>query len=452
MRVAIIGAGYVGLTTGVALAHLDHTVVCVDKDPDKIEALRNGRCPIYEPGLQQLMLEDAARLSFTSDTASSVANADLIMIAVGTPAKQDGEANTSYVEAAAREVALGLRAEGSYVVVIKSTVPIGTNRRVALVIERTLKERNVHANVVLASNPEFLREGMALKDTFYPERIVVGAEDASAVEAVRRLYRPILEQTFNPPSFLPRPEGYSLPPLITTDPTSAEMIKYASNAFLAVKISFANEIAGLCDKVGADVTEVTRGMGLDSRIGPQFLAAGLGWGGSCLPKDTAALIAVASQYNYSLPIVAAAREVNARQRLLIVEKLQSVLRVLRGRMIGVLGLAFKPNTDDVRESPAIELVKLLVDRGAHVCVHDPAAIGKAQETLCGVEVEYAKDPYEVAENADAVVLATEWEAYHSLRLPELARRMRSRYLVDARNMYRRDEVEAAGLIYMGVGR
>lgn len=452
MRATIVGAGYVGLTTGVALAYLGHTVVCVDKDPDKIKALRNGECPIYEPGLRQLMLEDSARLSFASDTTSSVANADLIMIAVGTPAKQNGEANTSYVEAAAREVALGLRAGRSYVVAIKSTVPIGINRRVALVVDRTLKERNVRANVVLASNPEFLREGMALKDTFYPERIVVGAEDASAIEAVRRLYRPILEQTFDPPCFLPRPDGYSLPPLVTTDPTSAEMIKYASNAFLAVKISFANEIAGLCDKVGADVTEVTRGMGLDSRIGPRFLAAGLGWGGSCFPKDTAALIAVASQYNYTLPIVAAAREVNARQRLLIVEKLQSVLRVLRGRTIGVLGLAFKPNTDDVRESPAIELVRLLSDRGAHVRAHDPEATAEARKALAGVEVEYAQAPYEVAEGADAVILATEWETYRSLRLPELARRMRGRYLVDARNAYRRDEVEAAGLVYMGVGR
>lgn len=452
MKVTVIGTGYVGLTTGVALAYLGHQVIGVDKDPSKLELLSQRKSPIHEPGLEELMDAAQANLFFTGDTVEAVADADLIMIAVGTPPRANGEANTAFVEQAAREIASGLQPGRQYGLLVKSTVPIGTNRRVAYVVGRVLDKRNVDAQVFLASNPEFLREGMALRDTFYPDRIVVGADDQQAVEMVRRLYRPILEQTFDPPASLARPEEYNLPPLITTDPTSAEMIKYASNAFLAVKISFINEIAGLCDRVGADVTEVARGIGMDSRIGPRFLSAGIGWGGSCFPKDTAALLAVASEYCYSMPIIQAAREVNARQRQIIVEKLQSVLKVLRGRTVGVLGLAFKPNTDDVRESPAIELVRLLVERGVHVRAHDPIAEAKAKQTLQGLEVDFVDDPYKVADNADAVILATEWEPYRFLELTRLARRMRVPLLVDGRNIYNPEDARRAGLTYMGVGR
>ncbi len=452
MRVVIIGTGYVGLTTGVALAYLGHQVVGVDKDLRKLELLQKGKSPIHEPGLEELMHQASSNLKFTSNTSDAVAEADLIMIAVGTPQKENGEADILFVEEAAREIAQGFKPQRTYTVVIKSTVPLGTNRRVAQVIKRVLIEREVEAQVFQASNPEFLREGMALHDTFYPDRIVVGAESEEAVEAIHRLYRPILEQTFDAPAFFPRPEGYDLPPLVTTDPTSAEMIKYAANAFLAVKISFINEIAGLCDKVGADVTEVARGIGLDSRIGSRFLSAGLGWGGSCFPKDTAALVAVASEYNYSLPIVQAAREVNFRQRLLILEKLQSALKVLRGRTIGVLGLAFKPNTDDVRESPALEIIHLLAERGAHIQAHDPVAIPKAREAVKDIEVEFKDNPYQVADGADAIVVATEWDEYRTLDLRELSRRMHTPILVDGRNIYRPEEVKAAGLLYMGVGR
>ncbi len=452
MRVVIIGTGYVGLTTGVALAYLGHQVVGVDKDLRKLELLQKGKSPIHEPGLEELMHQASSNLKFTSNTSDAVAEADLIMIAVGTPQKENGEADILFVEEAAREIAQGFKPQRTYTVVIKSTVPLGTNRRVAQVIKRVLAEREVEAQVFQASNPEFLREGMALHDTFYPDRIVVGAESEEAVEAIHRLYRPILEQTFDAPAFLPRPEGYDLPPLVTTDPTSAEMIKYAANAFLAVKISFINEIAGLCDKVGADVTEVARGIGLDSRIGSRFLSAGLGWGGSCFPKDTAALVAVASEYNYSLPIVQAAREVNFRQRLLILEKLQSALKVLRGRTIGVLGLAFKPNTDDVRESPALEIIHLLAERGAHIQAHDPVAIPKAREAVKDIEVEFKDNPYQVADGADAIVVATEWDEYRTLDLRELSRRINTPILVDGRNIYRPEEVKVAGLLYMGVGR
>lgn len=452
MRVAVIGCGYVGLTTGAVLAYLGHQVHGVEKDLSKLVLLKERRSPIHEHGLEELIRGLRNRFIFTDKSPEAVAEAEVIIIAVGTPQKQNGEAETTYVENAAREVASGLQPGRQYTLVVKSTVPIGSNRRVAQVVARALEQRGVNPIVHMASNPEFLREGFAVRDSLYPERIVVGADDSPAIETMRILYRPILEQTFEPPAALPRPDNYLPPPLITTDPTSAEMIKYASNAFLATKISFINEIAGLCDKVGADVTEVARGMGLDSRIGPRFLAAGLGWGGSCFPKDTAALLAVASEYNYSLPIVQAAREVNSRQRNIIVEKLQHSLQVLRGRTIGVLGLAFKPNTDDVRESPALDLVRVLHERGARVRAHDPVAMPSAKQALTDLDVDYVDNPYDVARGADAVVLATEWNEYRSLDMAELAAHMRNLVFVDARNIYPPEDICRAGFVYHGVGR
>jgi UDPglucose 6-dehydrogenase len=452
VRVVIIGTGYVGLTTGISLSYLGHEVVGVDKDEAKLRLLREGRSPIHEPGLDELFADVRERIEFTSRTEQVVGNADLIMIAVGTPPKENGEADVRYVESAALEVARGLKSGRTYTLVVKSTVPIGSNRRVAHVVNRVLSESSVDASVYFASNPEFLREGFALQDTFYPDRIVVGAEHTVATDSLRRLYRPILEQTFAAPRLLPRPQGYALPPLITTDPTSSEMIKYSSNAFLALKISFTNEIAGLCERVGADVTEVARGMGLDSRIGPRFLGAGLGWGGSCFPKDTAALIAVGAEYGYPMPIVEASREVNARQRHAIIEKLQSALKVVRGRTIGVLGLAFKPNTDDVREAPALEIIRTLVERGAHVRAHDPIATANAKRDLEGVEVDYCDSPYQVVEGADAVVLATEWDMYRQLNLEEIRRTMRHPVLIDGRNLIDPGIARKVGLTYVGVGR
>lgn len=456
LRIVVVGTGYVGLTTGVALAYLGHQVIGVDKDPRKLERLQAGRSPIHEAGLQALLSALGNRIVFTNRLREVVGEANVILIAVGTPSKPNGEADTRYVEEAAREVAEGLKAGRTYCLVVKSTVPIGTNRRVAHVVQRTLDERGIESKVLIASNPEFLREGMALHDTFYPDRIVVGAEDVEAIEMLRRLYRPILEQTFAPPEWLPRPQGYTLPPLITTDPTSAEMIKYAANAFLALKISFINEIAGLCEKVGADVTEVARGIGLDSRIGPRFLAAGLGWGGSCFPKDTAALIAVGKEHGYEMPIVEAARTVNFRQRERVVEKLQEALKGVRGRTVGVLGLAFKPGTDDVREAPALDVVRLLLERGAHVRVHDPVAMANARAALANIEeaseVEFVEDPYQLARNADALVLATEWREYRELNLERLAQLMRTPVLVDGRNLFAPEEARRAGFTYLGVGR
>ncbi len=351
MRVMIIGAGYVGVTTAVALGYRGHQFTAIDKDADKIARLRRRESPIHEPGMTELLAQVRGRVAFATELSPATCAAEVLFIAVGTPPKPGGEANIAFVETAAREVAEVWPAGHAATLVVKSTVPLGTNRRVRYIVEQTLRERGIAAPLAFAANPEFLREGMALHDTFYPDRLVVGSESPEAVATLSRLYRPVLEQTFAPPRGLPRPEGYPLPRLVTTDLVSAEMIKYAANAFLAIKISYINEIAGLCEHVGADVTDVARGIGLDGRIGARGLDAGLGWGGSCFPKDTAALLAVAADFGATLPILQAAREVNQRQRLHVLEKLQGQLKVLRGRTVGVLGLAFKPNTDDVRESP-----------------------------------------------------------------------------------------------------
>ncbi|QZA32875.1 UDP-glucose/GDP-mannose dehydrogenase family protein [Hydrogenibacillus sp. N12] len=455
MRVVIVGAGYVGLTTAVLLAYIGHHVTGVDIDRRKLELLRQGKSPIHEPGVEAMLARLGDRLSFTDDLKASVTEADVVMIAVGTPEKANGEADTRSVEAAARTIAEGMASGRAYTVVVKSTVPIGTNRRVAHVIRRTLEARGTEATVWVASNPEFLREGMALYDSFYPDRIIIGAEAPEAIEVLRRLYRPLLEQTFDPPEAVPKREGYGFPPLMTTDPISAEMIKYAANAFLALKISFINEIAGLSEKVGADVIEVARGIGLDARIGPRYLAAGLGWGGSCFPKDTAALLAVGREHHYEMPIVEAARRVNELQRERVVEKLQSALKGVRGRTIAVLGLAFKPNTDDVRESPALAVIRRLIALGAHIRAHDPIAVPNAERALTEAEraeVTFVSDPYAAAEGADALLLATEWAEYRRLDLPRLRGLMRTPVFLDGRNVYAPDVARAAGLTYMGVGR
>lgn len=454
MRIAVVGLGYVGLTTAVALAYLGHRVIGVERDEAKLALLQAGKVPFYEPGLSELLELSKDNISFTSEVGDTIGEVELVMIAVGTPPKNTGQVDSSQVEKVACEVAKVLLLGRTYTLVVKSTVPIGTNRRVAHLVYRVLEERKIadQLNVRVASNPEFLREGSALHDMFYPDRIVVGAEDPESVDVLRRLYRPILEQTFDPPPFLPRPIDYRLPPLVTTDPVSAEMIKYAANAFLALKISFINEIAGLCEKVGADVTEVARGIGLDPRIGSRFLEAGLGWGGSCFPKDTAALVAMGKELSYPLRLIETAREVNFHQRERAVEKLQDVLKGVRGRVIGILGLAFKPGTDDVREAPALHLIRLLLEREAHVRAHDPLAIDSARHALEGLDVEFFTDPYAMARGADALVLATEWPEYRKLDLKQLVRVMRTPVLLDGRNLFDPKEAKNAGFIYLGWGR
>ena len=451
MKVAIIGTGYVGLTTAIVLATLDHDVVAVDKDEGKLSLLHAGKTPIHEPGLQNLFDKVRHTICFTPNVAEAVPEAEVILITVGTPMK-NGEADTQQVKQAAIEVAQICQPDRHYTLAIKSTVPIGTNRRVAKIVEKVFSARGIRGNVSIASNPEFLQEGLALRGAFYPDRIVVGADCEEAVDTLRRLYQPILEQTFEPPNLLPRPVGYHLPPIVTTDPNSAEMLKYAANTFLALKISFINEIAGLCEKVGADVTEVARGIGLDSRIGPRFLNAGIGWGGSCYPKDTAALLSVAAQSEYAMPITEAARTVNSQQRERIVEKLQDALETFRGKTIGILGLAFKPDTDDVREAPALDIIRQLIKEGANVRAHDPVAIQNARHALNGFPVVFTSNVCELAHNADALVLITDWEEYQNMDLKALAKRMNTPLLIDGRNIYAPEEARAAGFHYIGIGR
>ncbi|MBC7078977.1 MAG: UDP-glucose/GDP-mannose dehydrogenase family protein [Methanothrix sp.] len=451
MRIAIIGAGYVGLTTGAALAYLGHHVICAENDGRKLAALRRGMCPIREPGVEEIVRDAGGRLLFTSEISEAV-KADVIMIAVGTPSREDGSADLRYVEGAAREVAEAMSDGRRYTVVMKSTVPVGTNRRVRDMIGEILSERGSTAEFQVVSNPEFLSEGQALRDFLYPDRIVVGADGPEGLEIMRRMYLPILEQSFEPPVWLPRPANYTGPPLVATDPASAEMIKYAANAFLALKVSFINEIAVLCEKVGADVMEVARGIGLDPRIGPRFLQAGAGWGGSCFPKDTAALISLGRANGYEMPIVSAARLVNQRQRVHIVDKLENALDGLAGKIVGVMGIAFKPGTDDIRDAPSLDIMRLLARRGARVRAHDPAAMANARSVLDGLDVELCDDPYLMADGADALLLVTEWPEYKELDLNRIAGTMRTPVFLDGRNLMDSERARRAGFIYMGVGR
>lgn len=452
MRVTIVGTGYVGLTTGLTLGYVGHRVTCVDNNPAKLKLLGEGKSPIHEYGMDELLRSLRGKVNFTDDLRAAVGDADVILIAVGTPPKAGGEADVSQVEAAAATLAEGLQTGRTYTLVVKSTVPIGTNRRVEHIVNKVLKERGVEGKVYMASNPEFLREGRALSDSFYPDRILVGASSRSAADAMHHLYKPLLDQSFTPPGFLKRPDDYRLPRYITTDATSAEVSKYACNAFLAAKISFINEMGGLCERVGADITQVARVMGLDHRIGAHFLNAGLGWGGSCFPKDTKALLAMAAEYNYQMPMIEATCEVNQRQRRAVVEKLQTALKLLRGQTIVVLGLAFKPDTDDVRESASMDLVRLLVERGAVVRAHDPVGLDNARAELDSLGVESGGDVLELAKGADALLLATEWPQYAALDLRKIAGEMRTKVLVDARNFFRAEDARNAELEYLGVGR
>lgn len=452
LNVIIVGAGYVGLTTGVCLAHLGHQVSLVDRNERIINTLRAGRVTIHEPGLQQLMDENRHRLSFSVSLQEVISGANVIIIAVGTPSKRNGDADMSAVETVAAEIG-DILPGGSYPVIVnKSTVPIGSARRVETVITDHLRRRGAEAHFMVASNPEFLREGAAVRDTLYPDRIVVGAENVEAVNVLRQLYAPILEQTFAAPAACSRPAGYTLPAFITTTPVSAELIKYAANSFLAVKISFINELAGLVEKVGGDVKEVAYGIGLDNRIGMRYLEAGLGWGGSCLGKDTRALVYTASQYGYPMDLIQAAINVNYRQRLSVVEKLLATLKVIRGSTIGVLGLAFKPHTDDLRDAPAVDIVQKLLERGAKVKVYDPVAMPNFRRQYAALDVECAENVPGLSSGCDALVLATEWPEFTSVDWSEIGGRMRQKVFIDARNLLDRKEMEQAGFVYVGVGR
>lgn len=451
MKVTIIGTGYVGLTTGLALSYIGHDVTCVDTNPKVVERLRAGEPTIFEHGLPELLREVTGRLEVRGEIPP-LAGRGVVLIAVGTPTRPDGDADLQYVEQAARDVAHAIVPGAELVIVNKSTVPIGSANHVRGIVERTLEERGVAATVRVASNPEFLAEGRAVHDSFYPDRIVIGADAPEAIAALRELFAPILEQTFEPPPATPRPQRYPLPALITTSTTSAELTKYAANSFLATKISFINEFAVLAERVGADITQVARAIGLDERIGPRFLHAGIGWGGSCFGKDTRAITATAERYGHEMRIVRSAIEVNRRQRQHVVDKLQDHLKVLRGTTVGVLGLAFKGGTDDLRDAPALTLIELLDHRGAVVRAHDPIAIPHARAQHPALPVSYHEDVVALAKGCDAVVITTDWDDYRHLPWPEIAAAMRGTLVLDARNLVAPDPVRAAGLTYVGVGR
>jgi UDPglucose 6-dehydrogenase len=454
MRIVITGAGYVGLTTGAALAYLGHEVTCVDIDEAKIEALSEGRSPIYEPGLDDLISLANSHLRFSIDAAAAIVDADVVFIAVGTPPSADGSPDLSAVEAAARTVGENMASEFT-VVVNKSTVPIGSAHWVESLVKEAFENRHGESGTerfAVCSNPEFLREGSAIADILYPDRVVVGSGNDRASEILYTLYRPILEQTFAPPRFLPRPAGLSAVPMLTTDVASAELIKYASNAFLSTKISFINEIGLLAEKVGADVTQIAKGMGLDSRIGGRFLQAGLGWGGSCFGKDSSALIATAAEYGLPMPIVEAVRTVNYRQREEVVNKLLAELKILKGKTIGILGLSFKPDTDDLRDSPAMDIAQRLIERGARVKAHDPVSMDRARAEHRNLAIAYCDDPEEVVCCSDAVVLATDWPQYRDVPWKRLGRSMHGSVVVDGRNFLDGKQLSKAGFRYVGIGR
>jgi len=432
MRVAMIGSGYVGLVSGACFADFGHQVVCVDVNAQRIADLKEGRIPIYEPGLDRLVADNAAagRLSFTTDLAAAVAASEAVFIAVGTPSRRgDGHADLSYVSAAAREIAGAM--SGYTVIVTKSTVPVGTGDTV----EAIIREARPGAEFSVVSNPEFLREGAAIEDFKRPDRVVVGANDERAKAVMAELYRPL---------------SLNAAPILFTDRRTAELTKYAANAFLATKITFINEMADLCEEVGADVQLVARGIGMDKRIGSKFLNAGPGYGGSCFPKDTLALIRSAQDNGVSLRVVESVVAVNdARKTAMARKVVKACGGSVQGRTIAVLGLTFKPNTDDMRDAPAINIIDALQRAGATVRAHDPVGMEQAKAVLSGVT--YTGDAYECAEGADALVLITEWDAYRALDLPRLKQRMRAPVVVDLRNVYRAEEMERHGFDYVRVG-
>ncbi|MBW6426033.1 UDP-glucose/GDP-mannose dehydrogenase family protein [Rhizobium sp. XQZ8] len=432
MRVVMVGSGYVGLVSGACFADFGHDVICVDKAVEKIEALKKGIIPIFEPGLDALVESNvkAGRLSFTTDLTEAVAEADVVFIAVGTPSRRgDGHADLGYVYAASSEIAAAIK--GFTVIVTKSTVPVGTGDEV----ERIIRETNPEADFAVVSNPEFLREGAAIEDFKRPDRIVVGLSDERARAVMTEVYRPLyLNQS----------------PLLFTSRRTSELIKYAANGFLAMKITFINEMADLCERVGADVQDVSRGIGLDGRIGSKFLHAGPGYGGSCFPKDTLALAKTAQDYDAPVRLIETTIAVNDnRKRAMGRKVIAAVGGDVRGKKVAVLGLTFKPNTDDMRDSPAIAVVQTLKDAGAIVSGYDPEGMENAKQMM---DIEFASGPYQAAEGADVAVLVTEWNEFRALDLERLKSVMKSPILVDLRNVYRAPEVEAHGFTYTGVGK
>lgn len=446
-----------GTVTGACLAYLGHHVTCVDTDQSKISILQRGETPIYEPHLENMLRLGAQQggLEFHTDLDAAAVGSDVIFIAVGTPPLPSGEADLSYLETAARSIGTAMDGSRFRVVVNKSTVPVGSGNLVETLVREGIREahpekqRDIQFGV--ASNPEFLREGSAVADSLYPDRIVVGASDQRTMEVMLELFRPLVAQTFEPPPGVPRPATVKQVPLLATSLTSAEMIKYAANAFLAMKIGFANEIANICERVGAEGPEVMAGIGLDSRIGAKFLNPGVGWGGSCFGKDIQALLHMAQEYGYESKLLRASLEVNMAQRQMVIQKLQEKLYILKGRTIGLLGLAFKPDTDDLRDAPSLHIAERLLQMGVRVKAYDPIAMSACKQQRSDLKIRYCESVLEVAQESDALVVVTEWSEFRTLELAALARVMTRAILVDGRNIFRPEAAIAAGFDYTGIG-
>ena len=432
MHIAVIGTGYVGLVTGACFADFGMRVTCVDKDEQKISSINEGRMPIYEPGLDALVAKGVreGRLGFSTDVRGTIEQSLVVFLAVGTPPSGDGSADMSQIDEVANEIARSLN--GYKVIVTKSTVPVGAASRIKKIIE---ENKTTPSRFSVAANPEFLREGAAINDFMRPDRVVIGCTDDEAVAILKDIYRPLfLIET----------------PFVITTPESAEMIKYASNAFLATKVSFINEIAGLCERLGADVHDVSRGMGMDARIGSKFLHPGPGFGGSCFPKDAQALVALGRSVDYDVRIVDAALRVNESQKSSIIERIKRLLPHLEGKTVAILGLAFKPETDDMRESPSLKIIDDLVKAGARVRVYDPAAMESARRLL--PDVVYCEDEYEAARGSDGLVVVTEWNQFRSLDMERLHQAMREPNIIDLRNLYEPETMRSAGFRYLAMGR
>ena len=451
MRITVIGSGYVGLVSAACFAEIGHGVISVDNDGAKIAALERGEVPVHERFVPELLLRHrGGRLRFSTSVKEAVGNSDAVFITVGTPQSETGEADLSFVDAVAREIASAVHG-GSKVVVEKSTVPVSTCDS----LRQTLLLSGAHpGSFSVASNPEFLREGTAVTDFLYPDRIVIGVDDERSGSVLGAIYQPLTSGSYYRQETVIPFSGYEhkQAPLIVTNAKSAELIKHASNAFLAMKISFINAVASIAESVGADIEQICAGIGSDSRIGPKFLNAGIGYGGSCFPKDVQAFHAVASQCNYDFGLLTEVMRINAEQRLRFLKKVKSALWTLRGKRLAVLGLAFKGDTDDVRESPAIAIIEALLKEGAQVQVYDPAAMPKAKDVLPSKDVAYASDPYEAAAGCDALLILTEWKEFANLDLSRIRSLLKQPIVIDGRNLYPTDQMTSAGLIYYSIGR
>jgi UDPglucose 6-dehydrogenase len=448
MKVCIVGTGYVGLVTGVCLSHIGHDVVCIDTDKNKIASMQSGKSPIYEPGLAEMMQSSmsANRLRFSMNLSEGVTHGDVIFIAVGTPPLPDGKTDVSYVEMVASGIGAALTAEYK-VIVNKSTVPIGSAGWVKMLIEGSLSAQgtSVLVDFDVISNPEFLREGSAIYDTFNPDRIVLGSDKPRAIKLMKQLYQPIIDKKFADDS------GSEAVPVVVTDVTSGEMIKYAANSFLITKVSFINEIANICDLVGADISQVAHGIGLDSRIGHKFLKAGIGWGGSCFPKDMSALIHVASEYQYEANLLKAAIKVNEYQRLRVINKLQQELKILKGKTIGLLGLTFKPNTDDLRDAPSLDIIAALRCLGAQVKGYDPMYNLIGEDPRLG-EICVVQSVKELVTGCHALVLVTDWDEFLEVDYLAVSKLVLNPLFIDGRNFLSREKMLGLGFNYVGIGR